>query len=1336
MQLPTQFGKYELQELLATGGMAEVYLARSFGTAGFEKQLVIKRILPGLATNPRFVSMFVKEAKISAGLSHPNIVQIYELGRVGDDHYIAMEYIRGHDLTRLNRRLRQMDRRLPPALAVFIATSLLRGLAYAHSATDAQGRPLNLVHRDVSPHNVMVSFQGDVKLFDFGIARLVGDTTAVGDGRPGGGKFAYMSPEQARGEPLDHRSDLYSAGLVLHHLLVGEKLYKGLDPEEKLRRIRLGAPLPAAPPSGVPAVAWQALRHLLAGAASDRPSSAEEAEEELLAALFRMGERADSGTLRAFLGELFGDEARTTRTGMDLEGLVSDLRQLEAGATRTDADELSDAGTPTRGRLAPGERKGVVVLVAEVVGLTDLSANFDAERVVRGHLKFLRRARRVVGRYGGVLDAWQDDTLVVLFGVPRAHELDVDRALACATELVRVSRGMERHGLKMSLCVGLHHGTITVGARTGRSLRYLAAGDTVKLARRLCYEADLEEVLVSDEVQQRAGHFWTFSDGPSLREKGRRRRRPSFHLHGRRRTAHRTRGQWRPRGQELDILGGALRRLGDGRSSVVSVRGAAGTGKTRLLRELRDLAKARGVPVYTGRAIPYGSHGAGTFLKELVADILNITGAEGEAELRAQLSRLAQLGLSEADRGVLHALFAVEAGGRRLGPSTSRLPRVARTVVQKLAEQQPAIVAVEDLQHLRPEEVALLAELIRGAQDHPVLFVLTGRQPLPGVLGSPDWEVALGPLSTTDQRALVTGWLASQLGDVERVCPDLMGLLAKRAQGNPLYLEAMVDALLRGERVAVDDGRARLKADEATIQLPPGLDGLIQARIDALAPGLKELLQLAAIVGTEFSASLLAASLQVDDVQPSLAVLEARGLLQRAADQTDNWRFGNLFVWEAVRQSTVDARRRDLHGMVADGLLATRPGGLGTVRETLAEHCAGAGRFVQAAEHIQAAGDDLASQQLMAEAGARWDRAVGWLGAARRSGSSDVSVHLEADLRIKAGAAWSIAGDPNRAELHLQVALELAEEGAGSEVEARAQLELGQLYRTQGRLEIARLHFEFAVSTAQGWLEAGAWAREVAVGALSGLGLLSYDIGENNAAEAVLTQARELAGSDDALLARVLHGLSLRPVREGDEAAALALLSEARQAATAADDRILLGRVINNLGIVHYGAGRYPSALECFRESLRLREGLGYRNGVAINLHNIGDVHLRVGERARAWAAFSKSHALCADASWERGVVMNEVFLAWLELEEAPNEAAFRARLGRLEAATRQARTLSDPETALTGARLHGLALVGRGDTDGAMRVLTEALAEAEDLDARPLVREIKDTLARCQEPG
>jgi len=234
--------------------MAEVFLARQQGPEGFDRRVAIKRILPHLADADDFLRMFLAEARLAASLSHPNVVHIYELGKVGDHYFLAMEYIDGvHAGAMIERGARE---RLPAALVARIGADACAGLNYVHNAVDSSGRPLHLVHRDISPPNLMVSYDGVVKLMDFGIAKAAGQVEQT---RPGivKGKFAYMSPEQTTGETLDGRSDVFSLALVMWELLAGRVALPRTDPVEAMTMIRDGKipPLRAARPDVPPALA-------------------------------------------------------------------------------------------------------------------------------------------------------------------------------------------------------------------------------------------------------------------------------------------------------------------------------------------------------------------------------------------------------------------------------------------------------------------------------------------------------------------------------------------------------------------------------------------------------------------------------------------------------------------------------------------------------------------------------------------------------------------------------------------------------------------------------------------------------------------------------------------------------------------------------------------------------------------------------------------------------------------------------------------------------------------------------------------------------------------------
>lgn len=254
--LPRQFGKYLLFDRIGAGGMAEIYLARVEDSLGGARRMVIKEILPHLSADEGFAKMLVAEAKLAAQLRHANVVQVVDLGREDGRLYIAMEYVEGFDLNALLRRLSKRKIGLPFEFALLIVREVLAALDYAHRAKGDGGKALGIVHRDVSPSNVLISMEGEVKLCDFGIARALGEQSddalsKTGEGKAHlVGKSAYMSPEHARGEDLDPRADVFAAGILLWELSAGKRLYKGS--EDQMLAMAKAGEVPSLPEHRLP----------------------------------------------------------------------------------------------------------------------------------------------------------------------------------------------------------------------------------------------------------------------------------------------------------------------------------------------------------------------------------------------------------------------------------------------------------------------------------------------------------------------------------------------------------------------------------------------------------------------------------------------------------------------------------------------------------------------------------------------------------------------------------------------------------------------------------------------------------------------------------------------------------------------------------------------------------------------------------------------------------------------------------------------------------------------------------------------------------------------------
>lgn len=271
-------GRYTLDRKVAEGGMAEIFLARQHGSQGFEKPVILKRIHTAYAADEQFRNMLIDEAHISMTLGHANIVQVLDLGSAEGRYFLVLELVDGWDLARLLDRAARADRRLPIGLGAHIVVSVCRALAFAHARTGPDGAPLGIVHRDVSPQNVLVSEQGDVKLADFGIAKAMGrrDRTSSGVVK---GKLAFMAPEQARGERLDARSDIFAAGTLLYLVATGHEPFDGDSPAALLARVQQGD---FRPPEQVEPKVGPALSAIIARAmAKDRDQRYATAEEML-----------------------------------------------------------------------------------------------------------------------------------------------------------------------------------------------------------------------------------------------------------------------------------------------------------------------------------------------------------------------------------------------------------------------------------------------------------------------------------------------------------------------------------------------------------------------------------------------------------------------------------------------------------------------------------------------------------------------------------------------------------------------------------------------------------------------------------------------------------------------------------------------------------------------------------------------------------------------------------------------------------------------------------------------------------------------------------------------
>jgi serine/threonine protein kinase len=337
---PETLGRYQLLALLATGGMAEIYLARQTGIQGFNRLVVVKRVLPQLAQDNNFLQMFFDEARIAAHLNHPNIVQIFDLGNEGGQYFIAMEYLEGESLAYLVSEAKKTDKVMPNEIAAGIVSQICDGLGYAHKLCDETGQPMNIVHRDINPQNIIVMFSGQVKLVDFGIAKaaLQEHNTTVGTLK---GKLSYMSPEQCRSQPLDASSDVFSLGILFWELLTHTRLFRRRNEIDTINAIIADEiPLVRRLQPDVPKELESIVRRALQRNPAKRYANAAEMGAALRNVIRIHSEEVSKEDISIFIEKVFGDRARTKRR------LLDEIR-------RNNGDEI------TLGLLKPGSAESI-----------------------------------------------------------------------------------------------------------------------------------------------------------------------------------------------------------------------------------------------------------------------------------------------------------------------------------------------------------------------------------------------------------------------------------------------------------------------------------------------------------------------------------------------------------------------------------------------------------------------------------------------------------------------------------------------------------------------------------------------------------------------------------------------------------------------------------------------------------------------------------------------------------------------------------------------------------------------------------------------------------------
>ncbi|HTL31818.1 MAG TPA: protein kinase [Kofleriaceae bacterium] len=1329
-----QFGKYTLIRKIGTGGMAEVYLARTSVAQGLNKTLVIKKIHTAYARSRQFVTMFVDEAKIALGLNHPNIIQVFDFGAVGDTYFLAMEYVEGMDLLRLLQEAAKARVRLPYGLSAYIVQQLAKGLDYAHRKADEFGQPLGIVHRDISPQNVLLSWDGAVKIVDFGNARARDVHEEQGVIK---GKFAYMSPEQARGEPVDCRSDVFAAGIVLYELVCARPLFHGKG-KEALEMVKSGAiPRPRDSAPELPASLEGIILKALAFHRADRFQTARDLQHELGRFQLEWGQKAgnliDSGQLAQQLAALVPPELRVVTARPPAEGdagkrvssalpVADDASQPEAVGSES-GSELSasadaapqrirtepsaphsiadlSAATPTPGRPPTSERrerKYVYVLEGILRGMAALEKRLGAQGAARLVNEFYKVARDVAFKHDALLDiprlptdgkdvplghgdaghttgSGNEAMVRVVVGLPVAGEDDAGRAIKLALALVDTLDGIGSDvEPELRLALAVQRGVAMVKRTDGgksKELQFDIEDATAAFAHKLARQARGAEILVGGRVFRAARAEWNFEAlpaidlpdenaisggskatnadedtdpgvkrarvfrlrGPKAREQRLRERRHTERLHGRDLELKALRDAWR------DVL--VTRR----KRQIVIV-GDAGVGKRTLVRTfLEGIQPGEAVIVRTSARVgtamtPYG------VIADLARDVLGLAEDAEPHEVERRLLRALPLVYPEVGAGPSaqatdpasrEARTALQVFGMLLGAraetpgaevdaQTRRqaLMKMLVRIESKLEGEKPLILVGEDVHWADQDSQELFAGLLKVDTPRAIFGLMTSR-PEPRImklakeLGTE--VVHLDELPDAARRQMLA----------ERFIPgadidDLLEQITARAGGNAFFIQELLDTLIeRGILVPDPDdaeypGLLRWVKRDAPIHVPSTIEDLILARIDGLAPGERDTLVHASVLGRHVSAAALSALLG-RPVRLELDDLVRRGLLSPTEGE---YRFKNDMTMTVAYGLIPADHRVQMHRAVAARIAGAANYRVGQDDALIARHlelagddAAAAERYIRAANHaVDLGGNADAFRQL--------SRALKLL------------PHTDHDRRFTAHRLREeilrrLAKRPQQLrELH---ALRKEADALGEpSKQAAAHSALAQFYIDVGKapaaLRAVAPALQYARDAKDALAEAEALRLRAAISRLVG-----------NAEESLRLVEEALALVDG------LHKDNTRPPTPLLVARATILnqrgttlwnIGKLEQSIESYAEALVIyravgmarheARALNNMGIVFAALGEYEEALAHYKSALKIDQALGERSGLALKLGNIGQCYSDLGDLDRAESYLSRA---------------------------------------------------------------------------------------------------------------
>ncbi len=885
---PIFVGKYEILEKLGQGGMGVVFKARDTKLNRF---VALKFLSREVTARQEFKQRFIHEAQAASATEHLNICTIYEIDETAAGQiYIGMAFYQGETV---RDKIQRTPLPLEEALDIF--TQLIRGLSQAHHQA--------VIHRDIKPANIMVTSDGVVKILDFGLAKFSGPSELTRVDQVVGTVF-YMSPEQARGEDVDHRTDLWSAGMVFYQMLTGRLPFKGDRAGTYVHSLLHDPPIP---PSAF------------------RDDIPDEAEDLILKCL----EKSPEGRY------------------VSADALLTDLAKLKSALDRRAAQMA--IGQPSRPeRTRETERRLATIMFAEITGYAEMVRSLDVEEAPRVISRCLAMLNSSCRKYDGRVDKVSENILMVVFGVPQSVEDAPKKAINAAIEMREsLARLNQEEGLKRSLGIriGIDTGMVIASPLgPGDTKGYSTMGEPVELASQLKDASPVGEIAAGALTYRYTRNEFEYQELQPLAQKEKREPSPVYRLLSVEAKPYRARlgaermifSEMVGRNRELDRLKLHVLKAINGEGSIVCIIGEAGIGKSRLITELTQQEETGRVNFLLGRALSFGQ----TLSFHPVIDILKSWAGITDADTALSSSLKLERAIRAVDpEGVaeVYPFIATLMGIKLSREHAARIETVIGESLEKLimkslrellihaAAVRPMVLVIEDLHWADLSSIELLGSLYRLAENHPILFInifrpnyeetserlmKTIRTRYPKLAT----EIYLEPLNGSQSETLVENLLHT------KDLPDhVMGLISRRAEGNPFFIEEVARSFIDDGVVERKNGQFRITDKIDSVIIPETVHDVIMARVDKLDEQTKSLLKIASVIGRYFFYRILAAvATSVREINDKLEYLKEIQLIRERHRRAEvEYLFKHALARESVYSSIPLKKRKELYLSVA-----------------------------------------------------------------------------------------------------------------------------------------------------------------------------------------------------------------------------------------------------------------------------------------------------------------------------------------------------------------------------------------------------------------------------------